>query len=558
MISVRVAESDKINEDYSIYVSFPFDNTIVNTIRKMSNRYWHADNKEWELPLFKLKTLLSELNGYEFNITGKYITLEKPEAKIPDNFKFKTNPFKHQIEGFNYGLQYDRWLLGDEQGLGKTKQVIDIAVAKKLQKGYKHCLIICGVNGLKWNWQNEIKTHSNESGWILGQRTKNGKTKIGSINERLYDLQHLNELSAYFLVTNIESLRSLKIVAELKSLCDRGEINMIAVDEIHKAKNSASQQGKGLLKLQPECRIAMTGTPLMNNPIDLFIILKWLGYEKHALYSFKQHYCVFGGFGGHDIIGYKNLSDLQEQVNHIMLRRLKSDVLDLPEKLYIDEYVEMTGKQEQVYKEVATNIRMNIDKIKCSSNPLAELIRLRQATGYTGILSSTIKESAKMDRLEELVDENIENNKKVIIFSNWTQMTTPIYDMLHKKYKGIIITGETKDSDRQHNVDLFQNNKDYKFAIGTIGAMGTGLTLTSASTVIFIDEPWTMAAKQQAIDRAHRIGTKENVTVYTLMAKNTIDERIHQLVEKKGAMSDALIDGKVATHSSELLDFLLS
>lgn len=558
MISVRVAESDKINNDYSIYVSFPFDNTIVNTIRKMSNRYWHTDNKEWELPLFKLKTLLSELNGYEFNITGKYVTLEKPEAKIPDNFKFKTNPFKHQIEGFNYGLQYDRWLLGDEQGLGKTKQVIDIAVAKKLQKGYKHCLIICGVNGLKWNWQNEIKTHSNESGWILGQRTKNGKTKIGSINERLYDLQHLNELSAYFLVTNIESLRSPKIVAELKFLCDRGEINMIAVDEIHKAKNSASQQGKGLLKLQPECRIAMTGTPLMNNPIDLFIILKWLGYEKHALYSFKQHYCVFGGFGGHDIIGYKNLSDLQEQVSHIMLRRLKSDVLDLPEKLYIDEYVEMTGKQEQVYKEVATNIRMNIDKIKCSSNPLAELIRLRQATGYTGILSSTITESAKMDRLEELVDENIENNKKVIIFSNWTQMTTPIYDMLHKKYNGIIITGETKDSDRQYNVDLFQNNNDYKFAIGTIGAMGTGLTLTSASTVIFIDEPWTMAAKQQAIDRAHRIGTKENVTVYTLMAKNTIDERIHQLVEKKGAMSDALIDGKVTTHSSELLDFLLS
>lgn len=558
MISVRVAESDKINDDYSIYVSFPFDNTIVNTIRKMSNRYWHADNKEWELPLFKLKTLLSELNEYEFNITGKYVTLKKPEAKIPDNFEFKTTPFEHQIEGFNYGLQYDRWLLGDEQGLGKTKQVIDIAVAKKLQKSYKHCLIVCGVNGLKWNWQNEIKTHSNEKGWILGQRTKNGKTKIGSINDRLYDLQHLNELSAYFLITNIESLRSPKIVTELKSLCDRREINMIAVDEIHKAKNSASQQGKGLLKLQPECRIAMTGTPLMNNPIDLFIILKWLGYENHTLYSFKQHYCVFGGFGGHDIIGYKNLYDLQEQVNHIMLRRLKSEVLNLPEKLYIDEYVEMTGKQEQVYKEVATNIRMNIDKIKCASNPLAELIRLRQATGYTGILSSTIKESAKMDRLEELVDENIENNKKVIIFSNWTQMTTPIYDMLHRKYNGIIITGETKDSDRQHSVDLFQNNNDYKFAIGTIGAMGTGLTLTSASTVIFIDEPWTMAAKQQAIDRAHRIGTKENVTVYTLMAKNTIDERIHQLVEKKGTMSDALIDGKVTTHSSELLDFLLS
>ena len=122
---------------------------------------------------------------------------------------------------------------------------------------------------------------------------------------------------------------------------------MIAVDEIHKAKNSASQQGKGLLKLQPECRIAMTGTPLMNNPIDLFIILKWLGYEKHALYSFKQHYCVFGGFGGHDIIGYKNLSDLQEQVNHIMLRRLKSDVLDLPEKVNKNRYIK---RLQQTYE----------------------------------------------------------------------------------------------------------------------------------------------------------------------------------------------------------------
>jgi SNF2 family DNA or RNA helicase len=129
---------------------------------------------------------------------------------------------------------------------------------------------------------------------------------------------------------------------------------------------------------------------------------------------------VYGGFGGHEVIGYKNLGELQTQLGEIMLRRLKSEVLDLPDKVFIDEYVEMTGKQEQVYKEVTAELRMNIDKIKTAANPLAQLIRLRQATGYTGILSSSIKESAKLDRMEELVEEATANGQKGVIFSNWT------------------------------------------------------------------------------------------------------------------------------------------
>jgi SNF2 family DNA or RNA helicase len=265
-----------------------------------------------------------------------------------------------------------------------------------------------------------------------------------------------------------------------------------------------------------------------------------------------------GGFGGYDVVGYKNMPELQERVDSIMLRRLKDDVLDLPEKVYIDEYVEMTGKQEQIYKEVSMEIKANIDKIKMTNNPLAELIRMRQATGYTGILSSTILESAKIDRLEEIVEESVANNRKVVIFSNWTQMTNPIYNRLSKNYKGVIITGETDDVSRQVNVNHFQNNPECNFILGTIGAMGTGLTLTAGTVVVFMDEPWTMANKQQAIDRCHRIGTKSNITIYTIMCKNTIDERIHEIVERKGMLADAIIDGKVAGNKTELLDFLLS
>lgn len=556
-ININIRQSKNIGDDFSMYVSFEYNQKVVDTIRDLPTRYWNKDTKEWEIPVKKLQYLLDNLSDFDFDITGKYISFEDKKVETPSNFSFKTKPFEHQIEGFEYGLKYDRWLLGDEQGLGKTKQVIDIACAKKAQKGYKHCLIICGVNGLKWNWVNEIHTHSNEEAYILGQRIKNNKIVIGSNNDKYSDICALNALQAYFIITNVESLRDEKIVSEIANKCKTGEIEMVAIDEIHKCKNPSSQQGKGILKVQPECRIAMTGTPLMNQPMDLFIILKWLGYEKNAFYKFKNHYCVMGGYGGYEVIGYKNLDELQERLNDIMLRRLKDDVLDLPEKTYIDEYVDMTPKQAVIYKEVTADVQNNIDNIKSAPNPLAELIRMRQATGYTGILSSKIQESAKLDRMEELVEEAVENGQKVVIFSNWTQMTDVIWSRLHSKYRLSVITGETKDVDRQDNVNEFQSGAS-QVIIGTIGAMGTGLTLTAGTVEIFLDEPWNRALYDQATDRCHRVGQNHNVTIYNLMCKNTIDEKIHELVQQKGAMSDALVDGKLDMSKSEILDFLLS
>ena len=560
MININIAKSVKCNGDWSLFVTFPYNDEIVNVIRSLPSRFWDKDNKRWEVPFKNLSTLITKLSDYDFDITGEYVSTEKKVVSIPNGFAFKTTPFQHQIEGFEYGLNNDRWLLGDEQGLGKTKQVIDIAIAKKLQKGYKHCLIICGVNGLKWNWVNEIHTHSEENVRILGQRYKGNKIYIGSMDDRLDDVKALfdkGEMAPYFLITNVETLRNETIVKKLQELCANGTIGIVAIDEIHKCKNPTSQQGKGILKIQPQCRIAMTGTPLMNNPFDLYIILKWLGYEKHAFYAFKKHYGVFGGYGGYECIGYRYLDELQTQLDEIMLRRLKTDVLDLPEKTHITEYVEMTPKQKQIYDEVTADIKMNIDQIKMANNPLAELIRMRQATGYTGILSSTVKESAKLDRMEELVEEAVENGKKVVIFSNWTQMTLPIYNRLAVKYQGTYITGEVDSDQRAEHVRRFQEDTDCKFVVGTIGAMGTGLTLTAGTVEIFMDEPWNRANKEQAEDRCHRVGTTENVTIYTLVCKGTIDERINELVERKGAMADALVDGKVNIDNTNLLDYLI-
>ena len=558
MVTIKIDKSKLNNyEEQSAFVSFKYDMELVELMRSLPIRFYHKDTKEWEVPIDKIEYIKSQIPHKTVKIMGNLNENNYDSNYIPKGFSFKTTPFSHQIDGFKYGLCHNKWLLGDEQGLGKTKQVIDIAVAKKLQHNYKHCLIICCVNSLKWNWFNEVNTHSNELPYILGMRCKKGKWSVKGNKEKLEDLKRLHLNRSYFIITNVESLRVPEISNEINKLCKENQINIIAVDEIHKCNNHTSQQSRGLLNINADINIAMTGTPLMNKPTDLYLPLKWLGYENHSYYAFENHYCIKGGFGGYEVIGYKNLDELQEKLNKIMLRRLKSDVLDLPDKVFIDEYVEMSNKQQKIYNEVFDDIKSNIDMIKIAANPLAQLIRLRQATGYTGILSSTIQESAKLDRLEQLVEDSVNNNQKVVVFSNWTQMTDIIYKRL-KNYNPSIITGDTNVNDRQLMVDKFQNNNKCKVIIGTIGAMGTGLTLTAGTVVIFVDEPWTKASFNQAVDRCHRIGTTSKITVYVLLAKNTIDERIHEIVEKKGAMSDAIVDGKIIGNREDILNYLLS
>lgn len=562
MITIEIKEAQKVYGKKSAFISFPYDMELVNLMREQQNRFWHAGVKKWEISFNHVENVLKNLTNRKYEIIDNFKEETKKETKEQekepfinaDGFEFKTKPFLHQIEGFEFGLKNDRFLLGDEQGLGKTKQVIDIAVAKKRTRGYKHCLIICGVNGLKWNWREEIKTHSNEHSLILGTKyTSKLKMIIGSNKDKLNSLNNLPD--AYFLITNVESLRNKDICDKIKELCDKKIIGMVAIDEIHKCKNPASQQGKAILKIRPETRIAMTGTPLMNTPLDLFIVLKWLEVEKHSFYQFRNYYCLLGGFGGYEVVGYRNLSQLQNILESFMLRRLKKDVLDLPEKIYTTEYVEMGKEQESIYREVITNLKKDIDKIRMHASPLSQLIRLRQATGFTGILSSDVQKSAKIDRLEEIIEELVENNKKCIVFSNWTGITNEVVKRL-KRFSPAVITGETQN--RENEVNKFMDDENCKFIVGTIGAMGTGLTLTKASTVIFLDSPWNRANKEQAEDRAHRIGTKEPVNIITLVCKDTIDERIEELIYKKGQMADLLVDGKIKRNKQQIVDFLLT
>lgn len=571
MIKIHIGEPEKLSNNIlvkkSAFVSFDYNPDIVSFIKQMGTRVYNPDNHTWEIPINNIISLCNKFENEEIQISGIYEDLHKQEFEIdiPKDFKFKTKPFAHQIDGVRFGLNKKKFLLCDDQGLGKTFQIINWVGCLEKTDTINKVLIVCGVNSLKYNWQSEISIHSDEKGWVLGTRFRKttGKAYEGSTKDKLEDLDNLPDCR--YIITNIETLRAgaekitkskyhFPIAEKLQELCKNGTISVIAFDECHKSKEPTSLQSRAMINVQAKYMVAMSGTPLMNNPLDLYFPMKWLGYENHSFYQFKQHYCTLGGWGGSQVVGYKNLEEIRSMMDNIMLRRLKTEVLDLPEKIRKIEYVDMTPKQNQIYKEVYNGVMSDLQKIKFSNNPLSMMIRLRQATGWTGIISDKVQESAKMERMIELVQEIVASGQKAIIFSNWESMTEVAKEKL-KAYNPAYITGATKADERMKEVDRFQNDDKCRVIIGTIGAMGTGLTLTAAQNVIFLDSPWNMALKAQAEDRAHRIGTKGTVNIITLVCKNTIDERIEELVEKKGQIADALVDGKISVDD---INFLLS
>jgi SNF2 family DNA or RNA helicase len=562
MIFLEKRKSEKLkNEVESIFISFSFNPDYLSRVKSLPVKWYIPESKEWEIPARHFNELAKAFKGIRYSTKGFDI---KPNIDL-SKMKFKTEPRKYQLDGVRYGLNKSHFLLGDEQGLGKTKQAIDIAVYRKYNEGLKRCLVIVGVNGIKYNWLKEIEKHSDEKGFVLGSRfRRDGSFKDGSTADKLADLEGLKNRDEFFLITNIESVRSKKkktdkrgrkipfknqveeskILIKLQELIESKEIGMIILDEIHKAKNPFSQQGEGIQALNTPYKIGMTGTVLMNNPLDLYNVFKWLGYEANSFYAFRNRYCNMGGYGGYEIVGYKNLGELQKKLSMIQLRRLKKDVEDLPEKIRMIEYVEMSEKQWQLYREIKAYIEHNLDDIILFPNPLSQLTRLRQVTGNPAIISDTIKNSIKLDRMEEIVEDVISNGGKVLIYSIWAEMVKSAADRL-KKYNPAIIYGEVTAANRQEQADKFQEDPDCKIMIGTVGAMGTGLTLTAANTVIFLDKPWNPANIEQAEDRAHRIGTTETVTVITLVAKDTIDERIEELLDAKDDLFQGLVNGKI-------------
>ena len=550
MIHIEERKTVKLPGETSLFVKFQYDPLIVDTVKQCSVAHYDKNSLTWEVPLTSLSFLIEHLSSFD-DVELFFLEDVPPE---PDNIfelsTYKTTPYQYQLEGIQYGLNHAKWLLLDAPGLGKTLQLIYLAQELKEREGLEHCLIVCGLNTLKNNWKDEIHKHSDLSCMILGERkTKKGKIRIGSVQERLDDLRR--PIEEFFIITNIQTLRNDEIIKELKKN-KTNKIDMIVLDEGHVCKSPTSTQGKNLLKLNAKYMILATGTVLMNSPLDAYVPLKWIGADRSTYTNFKFYYCNFTGPFNNIIVGYRFMDILKDQLEKVSLRRNK-DLLDLPEKTVITEYVDMNDKQSKFYENITEGIVQQVDKVKMTTaSVLAMVTRLRQATACPSILTSENIPSSKIERATDLARQIIENGDKVIIFSTFKESLRDLEEEF-KDIEHVVCHGDIDDAEINKRRNYFQNDERCKLMLATWQKMGTGVTLNAASYEVFLDTPWTSSQTQQAEDRIHRIGSKKPVFIYYLVCKNTIDERVLELVQSKGAISDYVVDDIISPNAVESL-----
>ena len=541
MITIQERKNSKIPGLSSLYISFPYNKEIIECIKTTQMYVYDKNTHEWEVPITSLSTIIELLNPYD-EIQLDLLEYKEKKDKVFQLEDYKTNPFSYQQEGIQYGLNHNKWLLLDAPGLGKTLQLTYLAQELKHRKNIEHCLIICGINTLKTNWKKEIQKHSDLSCMILGERVNTkGRTVFEGVQYRLNQLN--NPIDEFFVITNVETLRDDKIVKALNK--GKNKFDMIIFDEIHTCKSPTSQQGKNLLKLKSaKYKIGATGTLLMNNPLDVYMPLKWIGAESASYTNFKYYYCLYGGQFNNELLGYRNLDVLKHMLSTCTLRRDKS-LLNLPPKTIINEMVDMPDRQRKFYEDVKAGVIDEVDKVKLRPSVLLSMVmRLRQATAYPGILSTENIPSGKIDRCCDLVEQIVSDGNKVVIFSTFKETLDALNNAL-QPYNPLIGTGDIPDEIISQNVDKFQNDDKNKIFLGTWQKCGTGLTLTAATYMIFIDTPWTDAAFEQACDRIYRIGTTKPVTIYNLITNDSIDERVLEIVNDKAALSDYVIDDTI-------------
>ena len=533
-------------------VQFDYNQYIVDSLKSIPTYYYHKKDKVWEFPVCYLSRLLDNLTfldeiqlklldtpkSGEFHST-KQFNLE-PLSEIEKN-SFKMKPFEHQLETINFGLAREKWLLLSSMGTGKTNMIMWLAETLKRRGLIDHCFIICGVNSLKQNWKKEIQKFSTESAVVLGEcTTRTGKTRYRSMDKRAEQLR--NPIEEFFVITNLESLRDDRIVEAFKN--SENKFGMIAFDEAHKAATKSSQQGTNLLKLEAPFMIAATGTLITNNPLSAYVPLSWTGNDQSILTTYKSQYCNFGGFKNSQVIGFKNLEVLREEIESCSIRHTLDQVRsDMPSKTVNVEILEPDDDQQKFYEAIKEGVKEEADKIELKTSSLLALTtRLRQASACPSLLTTQNISSCKVDRCVELIQELTSQGEKVVVLSVFKETLNELAAKLGE-FRFSINTGDTPDAVVADNVARFQDDPKEQVFTGTWGKVGTGWTLNSASYMICLDTPYTAAMFDQGTDRIWRVNNTRPAFITVLQCADTIDERVWEIIEAKKELGEYLVDG---------------
>ena len=551
IIEFGAAEKQTLDAN-SLFITFKGEHFQENVakIKGFWNRICHGKPKwEWETPYSCYQEILELFKGEDI----RYLN-NPPKAKLVDNDDILNgldfngyNLYDYQLEGVKYGVNHYNWLLLDEQGLGKTLESIVLARYLKEHNNLKHCLIVCGVNSLKWNWQREIeKFCKDEKGIVLGTR-KNSKGKMVSITVEETKKQIENCPEEFFWIINIEKMRAstaeikkgTSIINYLNDQIMQKNLGMIIVDEVHKIKNLQSAQATGLMNLDKSVRkMLMTGTLLVNNPYDLYCPMSICGLINYNKWLFEKKFVIKDDWG--QILGYQNMDELHNILYKSSLRRTK-DLLDLPDKVYKQEWLEFTKEEQDVFDQVTGNKPFNLDKIDEPMETVAIITRMRQATVAGGLLTSKKVNSTKFERLNDILEEARLNGQKVLVFCPFTEALKLGLEYC-KEYRPKLVCGGM-GTKIQEVVDEHENTDGFSVLFAQEATLGVGFTLTNTEICVFLSPPWNRATYDQCSDRIHRIGQKHTVQIIDLLIKDTYDELIYKKLHGKGAMSDVIIDG---------------
>lgn len=450
------------------------------------------------------------------------------------------NYLDFQKAGISYGLKRSDILIADEMGLGKTIQAIGII---NCTKNIERVLIVCPAT-LKYVWKNELEK------WLVNK------------NLKIVMWDSKNQDKGDIIIVNYDIIKRFKKLFKNK-------LSIIIGDEIHYCKSNKAMRSKAFYSIAKKAqkRIYLTGTPILNRPSELFYILKSLGFPmswQDFMIRYADGHIGYNGYW--DTKGASNLEELQEKLRgHLMIRRLKSEVLkELPDKIRqiielpedgLKREVSKEGKYIKEKKDIIKEIKKRIKQAKKEEDKETYKEAVKELKEYNfssfGEIARVRHNTAlkKVPYAVEHIKEVLLSKDKLVIFAHHLDVLDALYD----EFKDIAVLLDGRVTDKEERNDLvnhFQTDPNCKLFISSIKAGGVGITLTSASTVIFIELDWTPAIISQAEDRCHRYGQKDTVLVQHLVVNGSIDSKLAKMCVNKQSVITEVLDEEI-----NLLDF---
>ena len=471
-------------------------------------------------------------------------------------YKFKLPPYEHQFVALRKGWNIDEFAYFMDMGTGKSKVLID-NFSVLYDKGLITGVLIVAPKGVYRNWsRNEIPAHMPEH--ILADVCvwqPNHTQKFIKTWKNLF----LDNYNLKIFLMNIEAFSTRKGV-EVAEKFLLAHTCMMAIDESTTIKSKGAKRTKSIVKLgkSAKYRRIMTGSPITKSPMDLYTQCEFLNptlLGHKSFYSFQYEYAVvkrrnLGSYSFNQIVGYRNLKELNTLLDNFSYRVRKQDCLDLPDKVYTKRTVELNVQQKKMYEDIK-RVALGIceEGTVTPTTILTQLLRLQQiCSGHVKLDNGELKSfpSAKLFELESVLEEI---DGKCIIWANFTLDIVSISQLISKMFgeKSVVTYyGDTTTEKRDYAMTEFQNpDSPVKFFVGQPRTGGYGLTLTQASTVIYYSNSYDLEVRLQSEDRAHRIGQVNKVTYIDIVAEKTVDEKILQALRNKINLASVVLQENV-------------